>query len=483
MNDHYDVLIMGAGVSGIGMACHLARECPNKKVILLERRQAIGGTWDLFRYPGIRSDSDMMTFGYKFRPWTGISVFADGDSIKRYVNETAKEYGIDKKIQFGLKITHADWSGSTGQWRVTALEEATGETHTFTCNYLIAATGYYNYDEAYLPDYPGINDFKGPVVHPQHWPEELNYKGKKVVVIGSGATAATLVPAMAKDTAHITMLQRSPSYYLSVPEKDKISQFLGKFMPERWVYTISRNRNLFLHRLLYKSSRHVPTLLKSFLLSSARKRVGPNFNMNHLTPKYIPWDERLCVIPSGNFLKVLKEGKASIVTDYIERFTENGILLKSGQKLPADIIVSATGLKLSVLGGIEISIDEKKLQGNERMLYKGTLVQNIPNFAYLFGYTNSSWTLKIDLSANYVCRLLQEMDRRGAKSVIPCAQSDEMLKHENIFGELQPGYVKRADEGLPRQGRSPNWHVPHDYKKDVEVLIKQPVDDAALKWT
>ncbi|CEE94913.1 putative monooxygenase, flavin-binding family [Xenorhabdus nematophila str. Anatoliense] len=481
MSHHCDILIMGAGVAGIGMACHLKRECPDKQVIILERRQAIGGTWDLFRYPGIRSDSDMMTFGYKFRPWSETSVFADGPSIKNYVNETAKEYGIDKKIQFGLKITHTDWSNITNQWTITAVEEASGEVRTFTCNYLVAATGYYNYDKAYMPEYPGVEDFKGPVIHPQHWPEKLDYKGKRVIVIGSGATAATLVPTMANDTKHITMLQRSPSYYLSPPANDYIAAFLNKFLPKRWVYTFSRNRNLFIHRLLYKSSRHVPTLLKSFLLSSARRRVGDKFNMNHLMPKYMPWDERLCVIPNGNLLRALKEGKASVVTDQIERFTENGILLQSGQELPADIIVSSTGLNLLPLGGIEISIDEKKLQGNERMLYKGTLIQDIPNFAYLFGYINSSWTLKIDLSADYICRLLKEMDRRGAKSVTPYAQPDEMLKHENIFGELQAGYVKRGDGGLPRQGRSPNWHVSHDYKKDKEVL-GQPVDDTALRW-
>ncbi|CDH05898.1 putative monooxygenase, flavin-binding family [Xenorhabdus bovienii str. oregonense] len=481
MSNQYDVLIMGAGVSGIGMACHLTRECPDKKVIILERRHAIGGTWDLFRYPGIRSDSDMITFGYKFRPWSETSVFADGESIKNYVNKTAKEYGIDKKIQFGLKITNADWSGTTNQWSITAVEEASGETRTFTCNYLVAATGYYNYDEAYLPEFPGIEDFKGPVIHPQHWPEGLDYKGKRVVVIGSGATAATLVPTMANIAEHVTMLQRSPSYYLSVPGTDKIAEFLSKFMPKRWVYLFSRNRNIFIHRLLYKTSRYLPTLLKSFLLSSARKRVGPSFNMNHLTPKYMPWDERLCVIPNGNFLKSLKEGKSSIVTDQVKRFTENGILLQSGKELSADIIVSATGLKLRSLGGVEISIDEQKLQGNNRMLYKGTLIQDIPNFAYLFGYINSSWTLKVDLSADYVCRLLKEMDRRGAKSVTAYAQPGEMLKHENIFGELQSGYVRRGDEGLPRQGRSPNWHVPHDYKKDKEVL-GQPVNDTALRW-
>ncbi|WP_340609275.1 flavin-containing monooxygenase [Xenorhabdus bharatensis] len=482
MDNHYDVLIMGAGVAGIGMACHLKRECPAKKVMILERRQSIGGTWDLYRYPGIRSDSDMMTFGYRFRPWTETSVFADGPSIKKYVIETAKEYGIDKKIQFGLKITNANWSSVTSQWTITAIEETSGEIQTFTCNYLIAATGYFNYDEAYLPEFKGADDFKGPIIHPQYWPEELDYKGKKVVVIGSGATAATIVPAMANDAEHVTMLQRSPSYFLSIPAIDKISIYLSKFMPKRWVYNISRNRNIFLHRLLYKSSRHLPTVLKSFLLSSTRKRVGMNFNMDHLTPRYMPWDERLCVIPRGDFLRSLEQGKASIVTNQIERFTENGILLESGEELPADIIVSATGLRLLALGGITLSVDEKEVRGNQRMLYKGTLIQDIPNFAYLFGYNNSSWTLKVDLSADYVCRLLKEMDRRDAKAVLPQAPPNEMLKHSSVFGELTSGYLKRGDHALLRQGRSPNWQVPHDYKKDKQVL-GQPVEDSALKWT
>ncbi|KAA1175375.1 flavin-containing monooxygenase [Photorhabdus heterorhabditis] len=482
MNNHYDVLIIGAGVAGIGVACHLTKKCPDKQFIILERRHTMGGTWDLFRYPGIRSDTDMMSYGYKFRPWTDTSVFADGPSIKSYINATAKEYEVDKKIQFGLKITHTDWSNATRQWTIIAIDEISGETRQFTCHFLVAATGYYNYDEPYLPKFPGIEDFKGPVIHPQHWPEGLNYKGKRVVVIGSGATAVTLLPAMANETEHITMLQRSPSYFLSIPGRDKIAEFCKGIIPQRWIYTLSRNRNLFLQRLLYKMSRYFPNLLKSFLLASARKRVGPNFDMKHLTPKYMPWDERLCFIPSSNLFKVLKEGKASIVTDHIERLTENGIQLQSGKELPADIIVTATGLKLHFIGGIELSIDGQKQQGHSRMLYKGTLIQDIPNFACVFGYINNAWTLKVDLSAEYICRLLNEMDRRSATVVTPYAQPGEMLEDENIFSALQSGYVKRAKDALPRQGRSATWQVPHDFNKDKQVL-GQPVDDAALKWT
>ncbi|MDC9590296.1 NAD(P)/FAD-dependent oxidoreductase [Xenorhabdus sp. XENO-10] len=481
MDNHYDILIIGAGVSGIGMACHLERECPDKKVGILERRHAIGGTWDLFRYPGIRTDSDMMSYGYKFRPWADTSIFADGLSIRRYLHSAAEEYGVDKKIQFGLKIIQTDWSNETDQWTITAIDEASGEMRQFTCHFLISATGYYNYDQPHLPQFPGLENFKGSIVHPQHWPETLDYKGKRVVVIGSGATAVTLLPAMANDTEHITMLQRSPSYIFSIPGRDKIAEFLKGIVPQRWIYASSRSRNIFFFSSLYKASRYFPNLLKSFLLGLARRKVGPTFDMKHLTPKYMPWDERLCFVPDSNLFKVLKEGKASIVTDQIERITENSILLQSGKELPADIIVTATGLQLQLMGGIKLSIDGQPLESHNLMFYKGTLLQGIPNFAYLFGYINNAWTLKVDLSADYICRLLNEMDRRHATVVTPYASSDEIVVDEHMFGALRSGYVKRGDKGLPRQGRSPNWHVPHDYKKDKEVL-GQPVDDVALKW-
>ncbi|HKY92318.1 MAG TPA: NAD(P)/FAD-dependent oxidoreductase [Nevskiaceae bacterium] len=478
--NHYDVLIIGAGVSGIGMACHLVREAPQKRFAILERREAIGGTWDLFRYPGIRSDSDMMTFGYRFRPWTDARTLADGPSIRQYVTDTAREYGVDRHIRFGTKIERADWSSAKRCWTVVAVEEKTGTAHTFTCGFLVTATGYYNHDQGYLPQFPGAEDFKGQLVHPQHWPEGLNYKGKRVVVIGSGATAVTLIPSMANDTAHITMLQRSPSYVYTVPGIDKVASALEGWLPARWTYAITRARNLHTHRTTFKLARRFPKLIRRYLLSSVRKQVGRDFDMTHFEPRYMPWDERLCAVPNGDLFKVLREGKASIVTDHIERFTEKGILLKSGKTLEADIIVSATGLQLQTLGGMALTVDGRAVSVGNRMTYKGVLVQDVPNLAYLFGYTNLSWTMKIDIAAEYVCRLLNAMDRRGADVVTPQAPEGEM-QDESIFGSLQAGYVQRSGAYLPRQGRSGPWRVQHHYEQD-RAMYRQPVDDAALQW-
>ncbi len=480
MTDNYDVLIIGAGISGIGMACHLARECPQKSVAILERRQAIGGTWDLFRYPGIRSDSDMMSFGYHFRPWTDTRILADGPSIRRYVNDTAGEYGVDKQVRFGLRTMSAEWSGQEARWTLTAIAEDSGETRTFSCRYLITATGYYNHDQGYLPEFPGIETFKGQCIHPQHWPENLDYKGKRVVVIGSGATAVTLLPAMADDTAHITMLQRSPSYVYSLPATDRMAGLLRRLLPERWVYSLSRQRNIRLQRLIYKASRRFPEQMRKLLLSSVQKRLGKGFDMAHFTPKYMPWDERLCAVPDGDLFKVIRNGKASVVTDHIERFTEKGILLKSGQVLEADIIITATGLQLQTIGGMTLTVDGQPRSIADRLTYKGVLVQDLPNMAYLFGYTNISWTLKIDMAAQYVCRLLNEMDRRDARIVTPRAPQDEM-QGESILGSLQAGYVQRGDAVLPRQGRDLPWRVLHHYEKDSD-MFRRPLEDAALEW-
>ena len=479
--DFYDVLIIGAGLSGIGMACHLARECPDKKVGIVERRHAIGGTWDLFRYPGIRSDSDMFSFGYGFRPWNELKVLADGPSIRQYVTDTAREYGVDKKIQFGLKITRADWSSEQARWFITALDEGSGREHRLQAQVLISCAGYYNYDQGYLPRFPGEENFKGLRIHPQQWPEDLDYRGKRVVVIGSGATAVTLVPAMADQAAHVTMLQRSPGYIFMVPGYDKISAFLGHFLPQRWVYALGRARNIFIQRALYKAAKRWPKLVGAWLLSGVRKRVGADFDMRHFTPKYKPWDERLCAVPDGDLFTAINSGKASVVTDHIETFTERGIRLKSGQELTADIIVTATGLQIQLFGGVEVCIDGQAGDASKLMTYKATLVQGVPNLAFILGYTNAPWTLKADIASRYLCRVIKHMDATGAKVFTAHAPEGE-VQDDNILGSLGSGYVQRAKDLLPRQGRDLPWRVLHNYERDRPMLIEQPIEDGLLRF-
>ncbi len=481
MSEHFDVLIIGAGLSGIGTACHLARECPGKRVGILERRQAIGGTWDLFRYPGIRSDSDMFSFGFKFRPWNELKVLADGPAIRQYVNDTAREYGVDRKIQFGLRTTAADWSSEQRCWTVTALHEASGETRSFRASFLVGATGYYNYDRGYLPHFPGVERFQGQCIHPQQWPENLDYRGKRVVVIGSGATAVTLVPAMAPEAAHVTMLQRSPSYIFSVPGYDKLSAVLRRFLPEKWVYAMARRRNILIQRWLYIAARRWPERVRGWLLAGVRKQLGDAADMRHFTPHYMPWDERLCAVPDGDLFRAIRSGKASVVTDEIETFTESGIRLKSGQELPADIIITATGLQVQTLGGAELRVDQQARPISSLMTYKAVMMQDLPNLAWIIGYTNAPWTLKADLASRYVCRLLQHMDARGLAVATPRA-AESALENETIFGALRSGYVRRASGALPRQGRELPWRVLHHYERDTEMLLRQPIDDGVLEF-
>lgn len=481
MQMEYDVVIIGAGLAGIGMGYQLLKQNPNKSFTTLERRQSLGGTWDLFRYPGIRSDSDVISFGYKFSPWNSDKVLAAGDSIKQYLQETAQKFNIDEKIRYGIKIISANFSTQTNKWTVETMNEVTGESCQFSCNYLVAATGYYNHDQGYTPQFEGVENFEGQVVHPQHWPENLDYSNKRVVVIGSGATAVTLIPAMANDTSHITMLQRSPSYVINVPNTDKLVDACRKVLSEKLVYKIFRKRNIFMQRGIYKVCRRFPKQMRSFLLSNVQKALGDQYDMSHFTPEYMPWDERLCAIPDNDLFDVIRDGKASVVTDQIERFTKNGILLKSGKTLEADIIVTATGLELQLFGGIEISVDQEQIKPNEKMSYKGTLIENIPNFAYLFGYTNAPWTLKIDLSSDYISRLINELDIRQMAAVKPVAPADENTGNSIVYG-MRSGYVKRGDWVLPRQGKSTEWFVSHNFEKD-EAMYNLPIESQHLVWS
>lgn len=477
-SDHYDVLIIGAGLSGIGMACRLAMACPEKRVGILERRQAIGGTWDLFRYPGVRSDSDMFTFGFGFRPWNELKVLADGPAILRYIHDTAREHAVERLVRFGMRTTRASWSSAEERWTVTAVDEQ-GAEHAFTASFLVGCTGYYAYEQGYVPAFPGLGEFGGVFVHPQQWPPDLDWKGKRIVVIGSGATAITLVPALASQAAHVTMLQRSPGYVLSVPSRDAISAMLLRILPSRVVFRWARQRNIALQRLLYRAAMRWPARLRALLLAGVHQRLRGAASIADFSPDYEPWVQRLCVVPDGDLFAAFREGKASVVTGEIERFTPTGMVLASGASIDADIVVCATGFQLQVLGGMVLEVDGEVRDPGGLLTYKGVLLEGIPNAAVLFGYINASWTLKVDLAAQYVCRLLAWMDERQARVVEPQAPPGEVTD-TCIMDALRAGYVRRDESVLPRQGRSGPWLVSHRYELDRRVLLDDPIDDPCL---
>jgi cation diffusion facilitator CzcD-associated flavoprotein CzcO len=477
----FDVLIVGAGISGVGMACHLSDKLPGKKVAILERRARMGGTWDLFKYPGIRSDSDMFTFGYNFRPWTETKTLADGESIRQYVVDTAEEYNVNDHVHYNQKVLKCSWSSDSKRWTVTTLNEDSNEEQTRVCKFFVMASGYYNYDKRYTPDFEGIDDFKGQVIHPQQWPEGLDYAGKKVVVIGSGATAITLVPTMAGTAEHVTMLQRSPTYIASMPARDGLLENLKKWLPEKWVWRIARWKNVRLQRYSYLLSMRYPNFMRKVILGGVKKWTKGAADMRHFTPSYNPWDERLCVVPDGDLFKALHKGTASIVTDHIETFTETGIKLKSGESLEADIVVTATGLNLEMLGGVEIEVDGVIRQPNEVMSYKAVLIQDAPNMAAIFGYTNASWTLKVDVAAAFVCRLLEYMDDKGYQAAVPRDYEDNAIANASAMDSLKSGYVKRGGDRIPRQGKKYPWKVLNHYRRDSEILEKKPIDDGILE--
>jgi cation diffusion facilitator CzcD-associated flavoprotein CzcO len=479
--NHVDVLIMGAGISGIGAACHLTRDFPSRSYRILERRTAIGGTWDLFRYPGVRSDSDMYTFGFNFRPWLDTKVLADGTSIRDYVNATADEYGVREHITFGRKVVRAEWSSAEGRWTVEALDERSGATETWTCEFLMACTGYYDYDSGYRPEFPGERSFQGPLVHPQQWPDGLDHAGKRVVVIGSGATAITLVPALAETAAHVTMLQRSPSYIVSLPAVDKISLALRKVLPDDLVYRLARGRNIAIQRGMYWFARKRPATMRKLVLAGARKHLGPDADLSHFDPVYDPWDQRLCVVPDGDLFGAIRSGAADIVTDTIETFTPTGIRLASGRELEADIVVAATGLQVQLIGGAQVLVDGDPVPFNQVMTYKGVLVEDVPNFAFVFGYTNASWTLKADIACEYVARLLRFMDDNDYTQVVPRG-SDEVRGTDSVLSSLKSGYVRRGDDKLPRQGTESPWQVLNNYLRDAPMLRRSRIDDGVLRF-
>ena len=478
---HYDLIIIGAGLSGIGSACHIAREYPQKTMAILERREKMGGTWDLFKYPGIRSDSDMASFGYNFKPWYSDQVLAKGGDIRDYVQETAREFRLEEKVQYGLCITDADWSSARQQWTVTATHEKTGETRQFTCHFLLSCAGYYNYDHGYRPTFDGEENFRGEIIHPQFWPDNLDYSGKKVVVIGSGATAVTIVPAMAEKAGHVTMLQRSPSYIMAMPDTDKISMALNKILPKKVVFSLARKRNILFQRGLYLASMRWPNAMRKIMLRHMRRKAGPNIDPRHLTPTYNPWEQRLCAAPDGDFFKALRSGNADMVTDHIDHFSENGIVLKSGQTLEADIIVTATGLDVQLMGGLDLKLDGQAVDMTRKMTYKGIMLQDVPNYAWIFGYTNAPWTLKCDIGGRYICRLFDAMDRQGASAVRP-VDTEGQEAGTGMLDDFAPGYIVRAQDRMPRQGAGGPWKVTMHYGKDKKMLVDDPVADGVLQF-
>ena len=480
--EHVDVLIVGAGLSGIGAAHHLQDRCPGKSYAILEAREEIGGTWDLFRYPGIRSDSDMHTLGYRFRPWTEAKSIADGDSILRYVRDTAREGGIERHVRFRHRVVNAEWSGADALWTVEAERTDTGETVTVTCGFLFMNSGYYRYDQGYSPDFPGLDSFAGKVVHPQHWPEDLDYAGKRVVVIGSGATAMTLVPAMAKEAAKVTMLQRSPTYVVSMPGEDGLANALRRWLPDRVVYPIVRWKNVLLQGVSYRLSRRRPELMKKLLRRGLMKALPPGYDIDtHFKPTYNPWDQRLCLVPDADLFKALHDDSAEIVTDRIATFTESGIKLESGAELEADIVVTATGLNLLFLGGMRISIDGEEPDMARALTYKGMMLSDFPNFAYTLGYTNASWTLKADLTSEYICRLLNHMDAGGYRVCTP-EVTDSSVTEEPLL-DFNSGYVLRSIDNLPKQGSKEPWKLRQNYPLDLRTLRHGPVDDGVLRFS
>ncbi len=480
--EHVDVLIVGAGLSGIGAGYHLNANCPGKSYAILEARDCIGGTWDLFRYPGIRSDSDMYTLGYAFKPWKAAKSIADGPSILSYVRQTAEDNGIERHIRFNHRVLRAEWSTEDARWTVEAERTDTLQTVRLSCGFLFMCSGYYDYAGGYTPEFNGTQRFAGRIVHPQLWTEDIDYAGKRVVVVGSGATAVTLVPALAESAEHVTMLQRSPSYVVSVPGEDPIAKVFRRVLPPRLAYAVTRWKNVLLTMLIFQLSRRRPGWIKSMLRKGAEKRLPPGYDIDtHFKPSYNPWDQRMCLVPDGDLFEAICDGRASVVTDHIDTFTETGIRLRSGAELQADLIVTATGLNLLAVGGMQIAVDGREVTPAESMSYKGMMLGGVPNLAFAFGYTNASWTLKADLTCGFVCRLLNHMDEHGYAQCTPL-RSDPSITEEP-FIDFSSSYVLRAIEHFPKQGSKAPWRLYQNYALDILTLRFGAIEDGTMRFS
>ena len=481
MTEHLDVLVVGAGLSGIGAACHLRGKLPHKSLAILEARDAVGGTWDLFRYPGIRSDSDMFTLGFRFRPWKDPRPLADGPAIREYIAATAREHRVDRLVRFGHRVVGAEWSSADGRW-IVRVERSTGETLELTCGFLFWCSGYYRYDRGHTPEFEGMERFGGTVIHPQQWPEDFDPAGRRIVVIGSGATAVTLVPALAARAAHVTMLQRSPSYVLSLPGTDPVADVVRRILPERAAYAVVRWKNVLLSTFAFQMSRRRPGLVKRVLIGQAKAQLPRGYDVGrHFTPRYDPWDQRLCVVPRGDLFAAIGSGRASVVTDHIETFTQAGVRLASGEELGADVVITATGLEVQLLGGAEVVVDGRPVDLAGTIAYKGAMASGIPNTALALGYTNASWTLKCELISEWVCRVLAHMDEHGHAVVVA---PDPGPDHERVPAfDLESGYVLRALDRIPKQGTRVPWRVHQNYVKDIRLFRHAPVADGVLRFS
>jgi cation diffusion facilitator CzcD-associated flavoprotein CzcO len=484
-SEHVDVVVVGAGLSGIGAGYHLQTMSPDRSYVILEGRESLGGTWDLFKYPGVRSDSDMHTLGFSFKPWTEAKSIADGPSILKYLKQTVSQFGIDKHIRYGQLVTKAQWSTDDAQWTVTSTNKATGATNTYTCSFLFMCSGYYSYKKGHTPEFTGRERFKGTIVHPQEWPVDLDYAGKRVVVIGSGATAVTIVPSMADKAAHVTMLQRSPTYMVSRPDHDVLANRMRKVLPPKMAYNLTRFKNTWRQQLVYNKTRTDPNKVKQLLLGGIQLELGAEYDIaKHFTPNYNPWDQRLCLVPNGDFFKSMREGKASVVTDHIASFTETGIQLASGEHLDADIIVTATGLELVTLGEMDFFVDGNQVDFAKTWTYKGFAYSDIPNMASTFGYINASWTLRSDLTAEYVCRLLNHMRKKGVAQCTPrLREQDRNMKERPWIDGFSSGYMQRMMHRMPRQGDHEPWINPQNYRRDKKMFKHSPIDDGVMQFS